>query len=149
MTRFNAPRSGADPKIPGLAARTFEEKGQTQQQFKDACDINRIIARLHQGAEITHINTRQPIYGHATGQSFTEAMFAVKDAENEFLTLPAKVRAHFKNDPSDYLDALSDESRLSEFEELGLTLVEVPPENEIPSEATTEALIAASEAEAD
>lgn len=91
-----------------------------QQHFKDECDINRIVLKYTQTGMVTHLASGQGEYAVAPGFSFTEAMFLVTQAQDQFSQLPAEVRAHFQNDPAQFLDAVNDESRRGEFEELGL-----------------------------
>lgn len=95
-------------------------KGQTQQHFKDECDINNIMRRFAAGAEITHLARVTPRYGEAPAQSFAEAMFLVKDTEREFNALPSEIRKEFMNDASLYLDAISDPDKADRLRELGI-----------------------------
>lgn len=127
-------------------AKTFSGHGRTQQHFKDECDINRIVKRFSETGIVTHLAHSSPQYGFASAQNFTDAAFIVAEAKSQFEALPAKIRAHFENDPAEYLDAVQDESRHAEFVELGLLpepLPEPSPEPEDPatglSETRTEA----------
>ena len=47
-------------------------------------------------------------------------MQLVAKAQQEFQELPSNVRAHFHNDPSEFLDAAGDDDRRDEFVSLGI-----------------------------
>lgn len=102
----------------------------TQQHFKDECDVNIIVKRFAESGVLTHTNPLEPQYGFATGQSFTEAMFHVMEANEHFESLPSAVRTHFHNQTAEYLDALGEPDRIEEFYSLGL--IERPPEEKTP-----------------
>lgn len=111
----------------------------TQQHMKAECDVNQIVKRFTDTGIITHVSDRAPQYGVATGQSFTEAMYAVKAVEEEFNRLPAEIRSHFKNDPSLYLDAASDPAEQQFLQDSGLIATPTAPSVENPPQELTEA----------
>lgn len=92
----------------------------TQQHFQEECDINVIMKRYLQTGQVTHLQKTQAQYGYAPALTFTEAMHTVAYATEEFLQLPSEVRAHFNNDPAQFLDAAADETQRPVFEDLGL-----------------------------
>ena len=101
-----------------------EEPSLAQQQFKDECDINNILRQFN----ITGLLPEAPLsprYGDFTGiGDYHSALNAVIAAEDDFMSLPAHIRARFENDPAQLIDFLSDENNRSEAEKLGL--LEVP-----------------------
>lgn len=103
-----------------------KDLGKTQQSFKDEVDINKIVKRFTQTGIIEHQAKNVGQYSENNAMSFTEAMFAVKETEKEFMQLPHEVRAHFENDAATYLDAITDPERISELQDIGL--IEKPPE---------------------
>jgi len=117
-------------------AEHFPHPGRTQQHFKDECDVNLIMKRFTETGLVTHLAKGQGEFGFASALTFSDAMFIVSKAEQEFSALPSQVRAHFDNDPALFLDAAQDDTRRSEFVELGL-LEPLPAE---PAEASTEPL---------
>lgn len=117
-----------------------KEPGKTQQHFKDECDINRIVSHFQETGQINHLRASQPEYGFASSQSFTEAMYIVAQAEQEFAALPSAIRSHFSNNPAEFLDAAHDETRRPEFVELGLLEPLPRIEVEVPAEPLSEAL---------
>ncbi len=95
------------------------EKIVTQQHFKEEVDVNNIIAKFAQTGELPVAREAQQ-YGYAPSQTFTEAMFIITEAKEEFAKLPSAARAAFGNDPAKYLDAATDAEQRPLFEELGL-----------------------------
>ena len=101
-----------------------EDASLTQQHFKDETDINNILRQFN----ITGLLPDQPLsprYGDFTGiGDYHGALNAVIAAEDQFMALPATLRARFENDPAQLIDFLADENNRSEAEKLGL--LEVP-----------------------
>lgn len=106
------------------------EPSLTKQSFKDDCDINKMIARYKTyGQPITHVNHNTPRYIDCVGvPEYHEAVAIIEAAEASFTALPAKVRARFKNDPSEMLAFCADEKNRQEAIELGL--IEPPKQPE-------------------
>lgn len=98
------------------------ERSRTKQSFKAECDINNIMRKFEKTGLIEHQARFQGRYGDFTNlpQSYHEAVNQVLEAEEMFMTLPAKVRAHFDNDPGSFLAAVDDPARREELVELGL-----------------------------
>lgn len=101
----------------GLAC---EEPTLAQQHFKDECDINNILKQFN----VTGMLPNQPLsprYGDFTGISdYKTAIDRVIAAEEEFMALPAQLRARFDNDPENLITFLDNEENRSEAEKLGL-----------------------------
>lgn len=91
-----------------------------QQQFAEESDINFIADRYGLTGELPTVLSL-PAYGDFTGiYDFQSANNAVIAAKQQFLTLPAKLRARFDNDPQKLLTFLSDDENRPEAEFLGL-----------------------------
>lgn len=74
--------------------------GKTRQEFADECDINVLLAQYEKTGVLSHFNQGQPDYFDATSvPDLQESLDIVRRAEQAFMTLPAKVRAEFENDP--------------------------------------------------
>lgn len=101
----------------GLAC---EEPTLAQQQFKDETDINNILRQFN----ITGLLPEAPLspcYGDFTGiVDYHSALNAVIAAEDQFMALPANIRARFENDPENLINFLNDESNKDEAIKLGL-----------------------------
>lgn len=89
-------------------------------------DINRIVNRWRQTG-IAPVSDKNPEYGDFSGvEDFHSSMNRVKNAEREFLMLPARVRAYCKNDPGEFLDLCLNPERIKECEDLGLKEAQLP-----------------------
>ena len=97
-----------------------EDASLTQQHFKDETDINNILRQFN----ITGLLPEAPLsprYGDFTGiVDYHSALNQVIAAEDEFMTLPANLRARFANDPANLIDFLNDENNRPEAVKLGL-----------------------------
>jgi len=81
----------------------------TKQEFKDECDINRILSQYKLTGIISHINKNQPLYTDLPDASdYQESLNTLNTAETAFASLPSVVRSHFNNDPGEFLAAFSD-----------------------------------------
>jgi len=93
----------------------------TQQQFKEQCDINNIIAKYKKTGEVMHLNRKRGMYADLTKiQDYHSALQSVIDAQSAFATLPSDLRTHFKNDPGLLLQFLSDPKNYDEGVKIGL-----------------------------
>lgn len=94
----------------------------TQQQFKEQCDVNEIMKRFERTGMLDHLNTFQGNYGDFLDvpQSFHDAVNQVLSAQDMFMTIPARVRAEFNNDPGEFLAFVSDPANADRMVELGL-----------------------------
>lgn len=115
------------PRIRGpfdreRAAIVFHEESRTHQSFKAECDINTIMGKYERGQLIEHVNRYQGDYGDYTKvpQSYDEALNQVIEAKDMFMTLPAKLREKFDNDPAEFLAFVDNPENLDEMRELGL-----------------------------
>lgn len=101
----------------GLAC---EEPSLAQQQFREECDINTILKRFNITGELPNA-LLSPRYGDFTGiGDYKTALDRVMAAEEEFLSLPANIRARFENDPSKLIEFLDNDENRLEAENLGL-----------------------------
>lgn len=111
----------------------------TKQSFKDECDINRIVDRY---PDITNENYMKSVaqvlsdtglYGeYDSSMDYSKAIEIVNRAHAQFDTLPSKLRDRFANEPTKFLDYISDSSNFEEAQKLGLLKVS-PPINTIVS----------------
>lgn len=103
---------------------TFKDPSLTQQQFKEQCDMNNIIARYNSTGLLIdplHPGTRQPMFGDfSTVMDFQAAQNVVVRVNEAFEALPARVRDRFDNDPALMLEFLQNEDNREEAVKLGL-----------------------------
>lgn len=92
----------------------------TQQQFKDECNINRIVSQYAKGV--------MPIGNayQALPEDFYEvtdyqtAMNKVRRAQETFDSLNSNIRARFDNDPGQFVDFVTNPANLDAVRDLGL-----------------------------
>lgn len=96
------------------------EQTLTTQAEKDECDINTIVARFGLTGELP-TDLAMPVSADFTGfPDFHTAMNMVVAAQDEFMRVPADIRARFQNDPQMFMDFLGDEKNRDEAKKLGL-----------------------------
>ena len=109
-----------------------EEPSLAQQQFRDECDINNILRQFNITGQLPD-TPLSPKYGDFTGISdYKTALDRVIAADEEFMNLPAALRARFDNEPANLIEFLENEQNRLEAEKLGLLepkedLASVPP----------------------
>lgn len=92
-TRWSNLRNPFVPKTP-------PENCKTQQQFKDECDMNRIVKNAMRGVAPAWLNSAQPQYGDFSEvPNIGDAYDLVGKAEAAFMNLPAQLRLELGNDP--------------------------------------------------
>ena len=102
----------------------------TQQQFKDESDINTIVDRFMKSGVLPD-PVRMPQFVDVEGVfDYQTAMNAVRQADESFMRLDAKLRARFNNSPQQFLDFVSHPDNHDEGVRLGLFLPKAAP---IPS----------------
>lgn len=73
----------------------------TQQQFRDECDMNSIVARANRGIAPSRVNRGTPQYGDFSNVPDIAASYnIVKNAEAAFMKLPAQLRLELDNNPA-------------------------------------------------
>lgn len=97
-----------------------KDKTLTQQSFKEECDINTIVERFGLTGEMPQV-LHLPAYGDYEGIfDFQTAMNAIRQAQESFMNLPAKLRARFHNEPQELLEFCADANNKDEAIKLGL-----------------------------
>lgn len=125
LTPYTIPANHSDES--GLCCK---DESLAVQSERDECDINKLVERYGVTGSLpvaAHLPTYQDFEGIFDFQS---AMNAVISADKAFLSLPAKVRSRFGNDPQQLLIFLGDEANREEAISLGLV---VKPEPAAPA----------------
>lgn len=100
-------------RVQGLECDPAE--GMTQQHFKDECDINYLLRHYND------IPMPPPVYGDCTQYSdLQSAIDLVHAAGEDFLNVPANIRARFSNNPVDFFNFCNDPNNKEELISLGL-----------------------------
>ena len=109
-----------------------DEPRLTQQSAKDECDINLIVAKAKQGADLSQ-QMRTPMFGDFSNlPSYRESLLMVNQARDAFMSLDAEIRKRFANDPALLLDFLNDPKNRDEAVKLGLVKGPEAPKPEDP-----------------
>lgn len=117
-TRYKAPKSPvADSSKPSL----------TQQEFKESCDINNILAKFSVQARALGVEPSQLMpqdqgtYGDFSQlDDFQTAQNKIAFLNDQFSNLPSDVRRKFGDNLNTFMSALSDPNRIDELGELGV-----------------------------
>lgn len=92
-----------------------------KQAFRDQCDIRNIIKKYRKTGVVSHVRTREGIYGDFSDiGDYQSALNAVIKAENMFMELPAAVREKFGNDPGAFVKFAEKPENYDELVKLGL-----------------------------
>lgn len=125
MAKINAPFLRTPYNYDTLAASdesgiACEDASLAQQQFKDECDINNILRQFNITGQLPNAPL-SPRYGDFTGISdYKTALDRVIAADEEFMNLPATIRARFNNDAAELITFLDNDENRQEAVELGL-----------------------------
>lgn len=95
----------------------------TKQEFQAECDINNVIKAFSQTGMFKHVSTRAAEGAYTDlpeAFDFQESLHEVQRAREAFMTLPAKIRSRFGNDPAEFLSFTHDPNNLEELRTLGL-----------------------------
>lgn len=116
----------------------------TKQEFVREADINNIIKRYRVTGLMRQLPL-QPIYGDFTNiPSYQESLNIVIRGQEAFARLPSDLRTRFNNDPSEFLEFMSDPKNEDEIYELGLAKRPVPSD----ADRIVEAVMASKEPKA-
>jgi hypothetical protein len=96
----NTFRTAYGPKVKHdfhveITEENQEQESRTNQQFKNSCDINTILARYRTTGLIEHVSKFQPQYGDISDVEYKQALDTISQAKAEFEALPASKRKEF------------------------------------------------------
>jgi phage internal scaffolding protein len=114
-----------------------EDESLTQQQFKEDSDINTIVDRfMKSGVMPNPVN--MPQYVDYEGIfDFQSAMNVVRQADESFMRLDAKVRARFNNSPQEFLEFFGNPDNVDEAVRLGLAIPQAVAETQVSAAEPT------------
>lgn len=99
----------------------------TRQEFADECDINNLMAQYEKSGVISHVNKTPPQYlDLSETPDLQTAINIIRDAETAFMTLPAKTRAEFENNPVEFIKFAENPENLKQMQDWGLAPVPAP-----------------------
>lgn len=95
----------------------------TKKEFRDECDINKIVNRFMKTGVLQHVKSFSGSYGDVSVvRDYHESMIVLQQARDAFGALPAKLRARFENDPGKFLEYATNPANVDEMIELGLAV---------------------------
>lgn len=105
-----------------ISCRTVNlEPSLTIQSERDKCDLNIIKGIYDRTGIMNNIRTDSPRYGDFTSSSdYHDVLFRAQQAEEDFMSLPAELRARFSNDPGKLIDFVANPNNAAEAVQLGL-----------------------------
>ena len=101
-------------------------ESRTHTSFTDDCDLRKKVARLVRTGELEDALRQPPLqYGDFSNSTdYLTALMKVKQANEDFMSLPAEVRREFRNDPAELLaafeEAKSDQDVHAKLKALGV-----------------------------
>lgn len=102
------------------------EPTKTQQQFADRQNINNIMKRFNN--RMDQIPNKDRVYTDLTAiPDYRQTVEIMNRASDAFMSLPAKTRNRFSNDPQELIQFLADPENRIEAEKLGLVNKRVEP----------------------
>ena len=140
MAKEKCPPVKRPIRLPYTRERTvtrFTQPSMAQQQFKEECDINNIMAKYQKSGLVTHVAKYQGKYDDFTVlPDFKTALDTMNEAQEMFLTIPSEIRREFDNDPGKFVEFATDPDNLDELREMGLAPKPQPqPSGEKPKRA--------------
>lgn len=97
-----------------------EDESLTEQDHLEETDINYIADRFMKTGMAPQV-LNMPSYGEFAGVfDFQSAMNLINEAKQEFMSLPAKLRSRFNNDPQELITFLENDENREEAIRLGL-----------------------------
>lgn len=104
-----------------------------KQEFKDECDINKVLARYREGPPRPWASPPTLRFGDfAEAPDFLGAQLLVKQAEEQFNSLDVRVRDRFQHNPVRFLEFIHDPKNFAEAKALGLLRAEAEPPSAPP-----------------
>lgn len=102
------------------SALSCPEESLAIQSAEEESNINTIVRRFGLTGQLPD-NVNMPVSGDFTGVvDFHSAMNLIRKTQEEFLNVPADIRARFNNDPQRFMDFLEDASNRDEAMRMGL-----------------------------
>ena len=102
----------------------FDEPSRTRQEFADECDINVLMRKFEATGVVSHVNERQPMYLDLSDgvPDLATALDIVREANLAFMSLPARARAEFDNDPVKFVAFAQDPENMQQMVDWGLAV---------------------------
>lgn len=110
----------------------------TQQQFKEESDINTIVDRFMKTGHLPDPVSMPQYVDYEGVFDFQSAMNVVRQADENFMRMDAKVRARFHNSPQEFLEFFADPANFDEAVRLGLAVAKPVTKETTSSQSGTD-----------
>lgn len=111
----------------GRVKQHIGERSRTQQHLRDETDINHIMRKYEKTGILTHVARYAGEYGDFSGvPDYKTGIERIQAAEDMFMSLPARIREKFQNDPGKFIDFATNPENQAELRTLGLAPPEPP-----------------------
>lgn len=133
----NLPKSSRSFKVNDDNSNLDFVSHRTKQQFKDECDINRIVQMYpdinsddYANRVRSLVNSQPDLFGeYDSAMDYSKAVQIVDTARSQFETLPSVLRERFSQDPFEFLNYINNPDNKQEAISLGLLKQEIPSTN--------------------
>lgn len=116
-------RSRYSPHDPDKYAFSTTGESMTNQQFKEECDVNNILAKYKRTGLLSHVSRTQGQFGDFSNlQDYQTSLHKLMQAQESFGLLPSEVRNKFQNDPGKLIEFLADSKNDEEAYKYGLKI---------------------------
>lgn len=88
-------------------------ESRTEQSHKASCDINNIMARYTKTGVLEHVRQYEGQYMDLPPGDFHDCQNKVAAAKSMFYELPSRLRAHFSNNPAQFLQFCAERENAS------------------------------------
>lgn len=105
------------PKHGGII---FNLPSMTQQNFKEECDINNILAKFVKTGILEQSARPGDFFDATTVSDYRDALHALSSAQESFSELPSAIRKYFENDPANFLEFIENPDNIDEGIKIGL-----------------------------
>lgn len=121
----------------------IKDESLTQQSHAKRANINNIMKEYGKTGLLPIVKAK-PVYGDTPVGDYHAALNFIRQAEQQFMQLPAELRTEFDNDAGKFLDFINDDENIEKAREMGLAepeIIEEPIQVEVvgdtPSTTTT------------
>jgi len=96
-------------------------ESRTKSEYAADLDRNEIMRKYEHFGVMPHELREQGFYADVSNiPNYQDSLIAVQNGKQAFMTLPARIRKRFGNDPQNLLDFLSDDNNYEEAVKLGI-----------------------------
>lgn len=136
LTVYTYEEINKDCTISDRYATVNLEESLTQQSDMEETDINVIMEKYRVTGQVPGV-VQPAMYGDFSGNlSYRDAVERVKEANDAWAEIPAKIRRRFANDPQEFMNFVNDPENLPEMRKMGLAKPEPIVQN-TPAPAPT------------